>query len=81
MKKIGKKVKNRSPTGENGRNPVRWVFDESSMGFRWGFDGVSMGFRSKHGFIEHPSNIHRTTIEQFWKCQRNVGEMSAEGMK
>ena len=50
------------------------------MNLRWGYDGVTMGLRSKCGFIEHPSNIHRTSIEQFWECQRNVGEMSAEGM-
>ena len=31
MEKIKMTVKNRSPTGKNERNPVRWVFDESSM--------------------------------------------------
>ena len=50
------------------------------MNLRWGSHRVPMGFRSKSGFIEHPSNIHRTVIEQTWECQLNVGEMSAEGV-
>ena len=85
MKKTEKTVKKPQHDREKWAKPcsmgIRWMFDDSSMNLRWGFDGVSMGYRSKRGFIEHPSNIHRTFIEQFLECQPNVGEMSAKGVK